>query len=61
MRVISEHGCNFVCKLLKKKPAERLRSRENPEQIKEHPFFKSIDWTQLENGGLEPPIKPMYN
>lgn len=58
---ISESGCNFVKNLLKKIPNERLGSSYNSENIKEHPFFSSINWTKLEDGELDAPIKPDVN
>jgi len=58
LKEISEAGCDFVRKLLNKNPDERLGSITNPENIKKHDFFRKINWIQLENGKLEPPIKP---
>jgi protein-serine/threonine kinase len=55
---ISKDACDFVNKLLNKIADERLGSRKNSENIKEHSFFSKINWTQLENGGLESPFKP---
>ena len=54
---ISKAGCDFVNELLRKYPKERLGSR-NSEKIKEHSFYREINWAQLENGKIEPPIKP---
>ena len=51
---ISQITCDFVSKLLKKDPNERLTS----ERIKDEAFFKDIDWNKLEDGVLEPPIPP---
>jgi hypothetical protein len=28
------------------------------ENVKKHPFFKSIDWEKLESKTLDPPFKP---
>ena len=58
MKDISEDCCDFVKKLLNKNPDERLGSKTNFENIKEHSFYKNINWAQLENGEIEPPIKP---
>jgi len=58
MQDISEAACDFVKMLLNKNPEERLGSRNNHQNIKEHPFFNEINWNQLENGELPPPIKP---
>ena len=55
---ISENGCDFVKKLLNKNPLERLGSRTNAQNIKNHSFFADIDWIQLEKVELKPPLKP---
>ncbi len=55
---ISNDACDFVKKLLNKNPNKRLGSIKISQSIKEHPFYSKIDWTQLENSALVPPIKP---
>jgi serine/threonine protein kinase len=55
---ISEAGYDFVKKILAKNPHERLGSQKNLQNIKEHPFFESIDWVRLENGEIAPPYRP---
>ena len=55
---ISKNGCDFVENLLIKDPVQRLGSSKNPQRIKNHAFFSSINWTHLENGEIEAPIKP---
>jgi hypothetical protein len=55
---ITENACDFVKKLLNKNPNKRLGSIKISQSIKEHPFYSKIDWTQLENSVLVPPIKP---
>ena len=52
---ISQIACDFVSKLLNKNINERLI---NKEEIKNDPFFASINWNKLQNGQIEPPIKP---
>jgi len=48
-----------VEQLLKKKPAERLGMPTCPAgQIRDHVYFKTIDWTLLEQRKLVPPVKP---
>jgi hypothetical protein len=55
---ISENACDFVAKLLVKDPTQRLGSRTNSQDIKSHPFYDKIDWEQLENGEIKPPLQP---
>jgi len=44
-------------KLFVVEPHLRLGS-SGPHEIKEHPFFKSIDWQRLEAMDIEPPFRP---
>lgn len=55
----SEEAKDFVNDLLNKNPDQRLGSINNSQNIKNHSFFSDIDWNLLENGGLEPPFKPI--
>ncbi len=55
---ISNEACDFVSRLLKKNKNERLGTKIDNRNIKNEPFFNSIDWYKLENGELNPPINP---
>ena len=45
--------------LLNRDPKARLGSGKNDYMdLKEHPFFKSIDWSKLYNREIEPEFKP---
>ncbi|KAI0237557.1 RAC-gamma serine/threonine-protein kinase [Lamellibrachia satsuma] len=58
-RTISEHAKSLLSGLLIKTPEKRLGGGEDDvNEIKRHPFFVSINWTNLFNKQLEPPFKP---
>lgn len=50
---------DFIKKLLNKDPLQRLNSnRLDATEIKEHPFFESIDWTALAEKQVPAPFQP---
>jgi serine/threonine protein kinase len=51
---LSDETTQLISSLLNKNRDERLTLK----QIKEHQFFKDIDWLMLKKGEVEPPIKP---
>lgn len=49
---------DLLIKLLQKDPAKRL---DDAQRIKNHAFFKDIDWKKLLDKGYQPPFKPTVN
>ncbi|KAI6117641.1 kinase-like protein [Pisolithus croceorrhizus] len=56
--VISEEGKLFVKGLLNRNPKHRLGAERDAAELKEHPFFASIDWKALSMKQVTPPFKP---
>ncbi|KAG8722808.1 hypothetical protein FRC08_007756 [Ceratobasidium sp. 394] len=56
--VIGEDGKQFVKGLLNRNPKHRLGAHRDAAELKEHPFFKSIDWVALAQKQVPPPFKP---
>lgn len=44
----SEEAKDLIKKLLQKDPSKRLGSSRGAEEIKEHPFFKHINWDKMQ-------------
>ncbi|KAH6915385.1 AGC/Akt protein kinase [Coprinopsis sp. MPI-PUGE-AT-0042] len=57
--VIGEDGKQFVKGLLNRNPKHRLGAVRDASELKEHPFFASIDWTALSQKQVTPPFKPI--
>jgi len=55
---LSKELQDLLHKLLDKNPEKRLGSLNDFEDIKNHPWFKSIDWTMMINKKCEPPTIP---
>jgi len=57
--IFSKEAIALLTGLLQKRPENRLGCGERGiEEIKEHPFFESIDWGLLEAGYIDPPFTP---
>lgn len=57
--VFSKDAISLLTGLLQKRPEHRLGcGPRGIEEIKEHAFFKSIDWGLLEAGYIDPPFVP---
>ncbi|KAI5123432.1 hypothetical protein M0805_006137 [Coniferiporia weirii] len=57
--VIGEDGKQFVKGLLNRNPKHRLGAQRDAEELKAHPFFKSIDWKALAAKQITPPFIPV--
>ncbi|KAL7948902.1 hypothetical protein V8C42DRAFT_312641 [Trichoderma barbatum] len=49
---------DILTRLLNRDPAQRLGAKRGVAEIKEHPFFVSIDWDKLVRRGYHPAFKP---
>jgi hypothetical protein len=47
--------------LLNRNPKHRLGAQRDTAELKEHPFFKSIDWDALGKKQVTPPFKPVVD
>ena len=49
---------DLLTKLLKRDPSQRLGTQGGAEEVKSHPFFKSVDWALLrwETAPLSPKV-----
>lgn len=57
--IFTRDAISVLMALMEKTPEKRLGSGEKGmDEIKEHSFFKEIDWGLLEAGYLEPPFRP---
>jgi len=45
--------------LLNRNPKHRLGAKRDAAELKEHPFFKDIDWSLLSRKEITPPFKPV--
>ncbi|KAF8974603.1 kinase-like domain-containing protein [Flammula alnicola] len=57
--VINDDGKQFVKGLLNRNPKHRLGAQRDAAELKEHPFFKNIDWAALALKQVTPPFKPV--
>ncbi|SNX81934.1 probable SCH9 - serine/threonine protein kinase involved in stress response and nutrient-sensing signaling pathway [Melanopsichium pennsylvanicum] len=56
---IGDDGKQFVKGLLNRNPRHRLGAQRDAQDLKEHPFFKDIDFDALAKKQLTPPFKPL--
>lgn len=54
---ISADGTNLLKSLLQRNPAKRLGSgKGDAEEIKAHPYFKDVNWRNVEEKKIKMPI-----
>ncbi|KAJ7079873.1 kinase-like domain-containing protein [Mycena crocata] len=56
---LNEDGKHFLKGLLNRNPKHRLGAIRDAEELKEHPFFSSINWAALARKQVTPPFKPV--
>jgi len=55
----SAEACHLLENLLKKKPEERIGCRKGDvAELRQHPWFKDIDWDLLYKKQVTPPYIP---
>jgi len=59
--IISDSARDLLTKMLAKDKSERLGFHSDIQEIKQHHFFKTIDWDLLEQRKVTPPFVPQLN
>ncbi|EIW67606.1 protein kinase Sch9 [Tremella mesenterica DSM 1558] len=59
--VIGDDGKQFVKGLLNRNPQNRLGAKRGAAELKDHPFFSSINWDLLYRRQITPPFKPIVD
>jgi serine/threonine protein kinase len=55
---LSQNAKNLISGLLSKDPTKRLGSENGIEEIKTHPWLKSINWKKIQAKKVHPPFRP---
>eukprot|EP00456_Euglypha_rotunda_P048543 TRINITY_DN388_c0_g1_i7.p1 TRINITY_DN388_c0_g1~~TRINITY_DN388_c0_g1_i7.p1 ORF type:complete len:522 (+),score=125.71 TRINITY_DN388_c0_g1_i7:100-1566(+) len=55
---LSENCKSLIVQLLNRDPKKRLGSKDDVNDIKAHPFFKTISWEKMMKKEIDPPYKP---
>ena len=57
---LTAEAAGLIRKLLRRTPANRLGAGlEDGEEVKRHPFFSHLDWSDVLNRRLQPPFQPV--
>src|SRR5690348_9273569 len=56
--LIVENKICLILQLLNKEPSARLGAARDIEEVRQHPFFASIDWDDLMRRRVPPPFVP---
>ena len=57
-RSLSVRAASVLKGFLQKQPTERLASHDGLNEVKQHLFFRPVDWNLLEQRMIQPPYKP---
>lgn len=55
---LSREAVSILKGFLTKSPSQRLGCTGDENEIRRHPFFAKLDWTELENRNVRPPFRP---
>ncbi|OMJ77263.1 hypothetical protein SteCoe_23172 [Stentor coeruleus] len=55
---LSDEAKDLLKRLLKRDPNKRLGSVGDSDEVKQHPFFAGINWIDVYNKKLKPPVPP---
>ena len=59
---VSPEAAKILRRLLERDPSKRLGgSIRDAQEIKEHPYFKDVDWDKVYNKQIKPPTSKSYN
>jgi serine/threonine protein kinase SCH9 len=59
IQINKKFSCLIVIQLLNRNPKHRLGAQRDAAELKEHTFFKNIDWHALSLKQVTPPFKPI--
>lgn len=55
---LSQYSKNLISGLLSKDPTKRLGASGGIEEIRAHPWFKSVNWKKIQSKKVHPPFRP---
>ena len=57
---VSKEAAELLRRLLERNPNKRLGSIKDAQEIKEHPYFKDVDWNKIYNKEIAAPFFKDY-